>query len=82
MESTKALFHYILNGQKFYITNANYAGSLTVFTQMDPKHTGFMGAFIVETAWYEAKISREIPKMGLKASSTAAIKFTNVRVPK
>ena len=73
---------YILNGQKAYITNANYAGGLTVFAQMDPKNPGFIGAFIVETAWDGVKIGREIPKMGLKASSTAAISFSNVRVPK
>jgi len=74
--------HYILNGQKSYITNANYAGGLTVFAQMDSKHPGFMGAFIVETSWDGVKIGKEIPKMGLKASSTAGIKFKNVRVPK
>jgi acyl-CoA dehydrogenase family protein 9 len=73
---------YILNGQKAYITNANYAGGLTVFAQMDPKNPGFLGAFIVETAWDGVKIGQEIPKMGLKASSTAAISFSNVRVPK
>ena len=73
---------YILNGQKAYITNANYAGGLTVFAQMDPENPGFIGAFIVETVWDGVKIGREIPKMGLKASSTAAISFSNVRVPK
>lgn len=73
--------HYILNGQKTYITNANYAGGLTVFAQMDPKRPGFMGAFIVETAWEGVKIGKDMPKMGLKASSTAAIQFKNVRVP-
>jgi acyl-CoA dehydrogenase family protein 9 len=73
---------YVLNGQKAYITNANYAGGLTVFAQMDPINPGFLGAFIVETAWDGVKIGREIPKMGLKASSTAAISFSNVRVPK
>jgi acyl-CoA dehydrogenase family protein 9 len=73
--------HYILNGQKTYITNANYAGGLTVFAQLDPRQPGFMGAFIVETGWEGVKIGKDMPKMGLKASSTAAIRFTNVRVP-
>ena len=73
--------HYILNGQKAYITNANYAGGLTVFAQLDPKHPGFMGALIVETGWEGVKVGEDIPKMGLKASSTAAIQFKNVRVP-
>jgi acyl-CoA dehydrogenase family protein 9 len=74
--------HYILNGTKTYITNANYAGGLTVFAQMDPARPGFMGAFIVETAWDGVKIGKDMPKMGLKASSTASIQFTDVKVPR
>ncbi len=73
--------HYILNGQKAYITNANYARGLTTFAQLDPNRPGWMGAFIVETGWDGVKIGREMPKMGLKASSTAAIQFKNVRIP-
>jgi acyl-CoA dehydrogenase family member 9 len=73
--------HYLLNGQKTYITNANYAGALTVFAQMDPGRPGFMGAFIVETGWTGVKIGKDMPKMGLKASSTAAIQFRDVSVP-
>lgn len=73
--------HYILNGQKTYITNANYARGLTVFAQMDPKRPGFMGAFIVETGWNGVEIGKDMPKMGLKASSTAAIRFKDVCVP-
>lgn len=72
---------YLLNGQKTYITNANYAGALTVFAQMDQAHPGFMGAFIVETGWAGVKIGKDMPKMGLKASSTAAIQFRDVKVP-
>ncbi len=74
--------HYILNGQKTYITNANYAGGLTVFAQMDPKRPGYMGAFIVETGWEGVKIGKDMPKMGLKLSSTAAVGLKDVRVPK
>lgn len=73
--------HYILNGQKAYITNANYAGGLTTFAQLDPKRPGFMGAFIVETGWKGVKVGPEMPKMGLKASSTAPIQFKDVQVP-
>jgi acyl-CoA dehydrogenase family protein 9 len=73
--------HYVVNGTKTYITNANYAGGLTVFSQMDPERPGFMGAFIIETAWEGVKIGMDMPKMGLKASSTATIEFHNVRVP-
>jgi acyl-CoA dehydrogenase family member 9 len=85
IESTAVLSedgkHYILNGQKTYITNANYAGGLTVFAQLDSKKPGFMGSFIVETTWDGVTIGKDMPKMGLKASSTAAIQFKDVRVP-
>lgn len=74
--------HYILNGQKSYITNANYAGGLTTFAQMDPAKPGFMGAFIVETGWPGVTVGKDMAKMGLKASSTATIGFKNVRVPR
>jgi acyl-CoA dehydrogenase family protein 9 len=74
--------YYILNGSKAYITNANYAQAMTVFAQMDLQRPGFMGAFIVDTGWEGVKIGKDIPKMGLKASSTAAVHFKDVRVPK
>ena len=74
--------HYLLNGRKAYITNANYAGAMTVFAQMDPQRPGYMGAFIVETGWQGVKISKDIPKMGLRASSTAAVQFQDVRIPR
>ncbi len=74
--------HYVLNGHKTYITNANYAGGLTVFAQLDSKRPGFIGAFIVETGWEGVRVRKEMPKMGLKASSTAPIQFKNVRIPK
>ena len=73
--------YYILNGQKSYITNGNYAGGLTVFAQLPSDKPGFMGAFIVETDWDGVKVSKDIPKMGLKISSTTSIIFKNCKVP-
>lgn len=73
--------HYILNGQKTYITNGGFAGGLTVFAQMDPEKPGFMGAFIVETASEGVEPGKEIPKMGLKISSTTPISLKDVKVP-
>ena len=57
---------YVLNGHKTYITNANYAGAMTVFAQLDAKRPGFMGAFIVETGWEGVRVGKEMPKMGLR----------------
>ena len=74
--------HYLLNGQKTYITNANFAGAMTVFAQTDPENHDKMGAFIVETSWKGVKIGKEMPKMGIEESSTAPVRFNNVAVPK
>lgn len=73
--------HYILNGTKTYITNAGYAGGMTVFAQMDPEKPGYMGAFIVETAWDGVKVGKDMPKMGLKGSSTSSVQLKDVHVP-
>ncbi|MEX2444123.1 MAG: acyl-CoA dehydrogenase family protein [Alkalispirochaeta sp.] len=75
--------HYILNGSKTYITNGNYAGGMTVFAQLDPENRpGYMGAFIVEAAWDGVTVGKDMPKMGLKVSSTTPIRFKDVRVPR
>lgn len=71
--------HYVLNGTKTYITNANYAGGLTVFARLN--EPGRLICLIVETAWEGVKIGADMPKMGLKASSTASVSFRNVKVP-
>lgn len=74
--------YYILNGSKTYITNGNYAGAMTVFAQLDPdERPGFMGAFIVERGWDGVEVGADMPKMGLKVSSTTPIRFRDVRVP-
>ncbi|MEJ2664209.1 MAG: acyl-CoA dehydrogenase family protein [Spirochaetia bacterium] len=73
--------YYTLNGSKTFITNANYAGGMTVFARLEGAPKGTLGAFIVERAWEGVSVGRDMPKMGLKASSTASIHFKNVRVP-
>ncbi len=75
--------HYVLNGSKTYITNGNYAGGFTVFAQLDPQNPGKkIGAFIVERDWDGVNVGKDMPKMGLKVSSTTPIRFKNVKVPK
>ncbi len=74
--------HYVLNGTKTYITNGNYAGGYTVFAQLDPENRpGYMGAFIVERAWEGVSVGADMPKMGLKVSSTSSLRFKDVKVP-
>jgi len=73
--------HWILNGQKTYITNANYAQNFTVFAQIEGNRPGHMGAFVVDRASAGLTVGPDMPKMGLKASSTAFLRFDDVRVP-
>ncbi len=80
-ELSKEGTHYVLNGRKTYITNANYAQAFTIFAQMDPEKPGHMGVFIVHRDWEGVEVGADMPKMGLKASSTASIQLKDVRVP-
>ena len=69
--------HYILNGQKMWITNGGFADVFTIFAQVDgDKFT----AFIVERGMGVVS-GREEPKLGLDGSSTTALILENVRVP-
>jgi hypothetical protein len=80
---TKALLsedgkHYILNGQKMWITNAGFADVFTVFAQVDgDKFTGF----IVEKSFEGISLGEEEHKMGIKGSSTRQVFFSDCKVP-
>ncbi|MEL7118544.1 MAG: acyl-CoA dehydrogenase family protein [Bacteroidota bacterium] len=70
--------HYILNGQKMWITNAGFAGLFIVFAQVDgDKFTGF----IVEKGSEGLTLGAEEDKLGIKGSSTRQVFFENVKVP-
>ncbi|MFN8240868.1 MAG: acyl-CoA dehydrogenase family protein [Bacteroidales bacterium] len=71
--------HYILNGQKMWITNAGFADTLVVFAKIDTDRV--LSAFIVETAYPGVVIGPDEHKMGIKGSSTAQIYFNDVKVP-
>ncbi|HAV29702.1 MAG TPA: acyl-CoA dehydrogenase [Saprospirales bacterium] len=70
--------HYILNGQKMWITNAGFADVFTVFAQV-PEH-GFTG-FIVEKGMEGFTLGEEEEKLGIKGSSTRQVYFENVKLP-
>lgn len=74
---------YILNGTKYWITNAGVADYMTIFATIDPakQHAG-IGAFLVERNWDGVSVGKTIPKLGQRCSNTAGINFKNVRVPK
>ena len=69
--------HYILNGQKMWITNGGAADLFTVFAKVGGEK---FTAFLVERA-FGVKSGAEEQKMGIKGSSTTALYFDNVPVP-
>jgi alkylation response protein AidB-like acyl-CoA dehydrogenase len=71
--------HYILNGQKMWITNANFADTQVVFAKIDKDRV--LSAFIVEKNYPGVVINPDEHKMGIKGSSTAQIFYNDVKVP-
>ncbi|MBZ5504721.1 MAG: acyl-CoA dehydrogenase family protein [Acidobacteriia bacterium] len=70
--------HYILNGQKMWITNGGAADLFIVFAKVGGEK---FTAFIVERAFGGLTSGAEEHKMGIQGSSTTAIYFDNVKVP-
>jgi len=71
--------HYILNGQKMWITNAGFADVMTVFAKIDNDRV--LSAFIVERDFPGITFNPEEKKMGIKGSSTRQIFFNDCKVP-
>jgi len=71
--------HYILNGQKMWITNSGFADVFTVFAKIDNDRV--LSAFIVERSFPGIVFNPEEKKMGIKGSSTRQIFFNDVKVP-
>lgn len=71
--------HYILNGQKMWITNAGFSDLHTVFAKIDDDEN--LTAFLVETSWDGITTNPEEKKMGIKGSSTRQVFYNNVKVP-
>ncbi|MEJ8785931.1 acyl-CoA dehydrogenase family protein [Peptoniphilus sp. HCN-40583] len=75
--------HYILNGQKIFITNAPAADTYVVFAVTTPDiGTHGISAFIVEKDFEGFTFSDHYDKLGIRSSTTAELHFNNVRVPK
>ncbi len=70
--------HYILNGQKMWITNGGAADLFTVFAKVGGEK---FTAFLVERSFPGVTSGAEEKKMGIKGSSTTAVYFENVPVP-
>ena len=70
--------HYVLNGQKMWITNGGKADLFTVFAKISGEQ---FTAFLVERAFPGVSSGAEEKKMGIKGSSTTPVFFDNVQVP-
>ncbi|HEY6270262.1 MAG TPA: acyl-CoA dehydrogenase family protein [Candidatus Acidoferrum sp.] len=78
-ELNKEGTHYILNGQKMWITNGGFADIYIVFAKIDGEK---FTAFIVERSFPGFKPGNEEHKMGIHGSSTTPIFLENCKVPK
>jgi alkylation response protein AidB-like acyl-CoA dehydrogenase len=71
--------HWILNGQKMWITNGGFADVFIVFAKVDGEK---FSCFIVERNYPGFSVGAEEKKMGIKGSSTVPIFFENCKVPR
>jgi len=71
--------HYLLNGQKIWITNGGFADVYIVFAKIDADKN--LSAFIVERSFEGFSIGEEEKKFGIKGSSTVQLFFDNCKVP-
>jgi len=78
-ELNKEGTHYILNGQKMWITNGGFADLFVVFAKVDGEK---FSAFIVEKKFPGCKPGNEEHKMGIHGSSTTPVFLENCQVPK
>jgi len=76
--------HFLLNGQKIWITNGGFADFFTVFAKTSPDASGQKGkitAFAVTRDMAGVSTGPHEDKMGIRASSTTSVYFDNVKVP-
>jgi butyryl-CoA dehydrogenase/short/branched chain acyl-CoA dehydrogenase len=73
---------YVLNGSKLWITNAREAGLYLVFATVDPA-AGYKGitCFLIEKGTVGFTLGRKEDKLGIRASSTCELVFSECRVP-
>jgi len=71
--------HYVINGQKMWITNSGFANVFIVFAKIDDDKN--LSAFIVDGDIDGIQLNPEEKKMGIKGSSTRQVFFNDVKVP-
>ncbi|WP_462249447.1 acyl-CoA dehydrogenase family protein [Ekhidna sp.] len=71
--------HYVINGQKMWISNAGFADLLIIFAKIDDDKK--LSAFIAERTWDGITMNDEEKKLGIKGSSTRQVFFNDLKVP-
>ena len=75
--------HWLLNGQKIFITNGGVADTYVVFAVTTPDiGTRGISAFIVEKGWKGFTFEPHYDKMGIRSSETCQLNFDDVKIPK
>ena len=69
--------HYVLNGEKMWISNAGFADLFTVFAKVE----GGITAFLIERGTPGFAVGAEEHKLGIRGSSTCPLVLTDVKVP-
>jgi isovaleryl-CoA dehydrogenase len=73
---------YVLNGTKFWITNAPHADTLVVYAKTDPDGASRgVTAFLVEKGFKGFSVSKKLDKMGMRGSDTAELVFEDCEIP-
>jgi isovaleryl-CoA dehydrogenase len=73
---------FVLNGTKFWITNAPHADTLIVYAKTDPEASSRgISAFIIEKGFAGFRVSQKLDKMGMRGSDTGELVFEDCEVP-
>jgi isovaleryl-CoA dehydrogenase len=74
---------YVLNGNKFWITNAPHADTLVVYAKTSPEVGGSHGvtAFLIEKDFPGFRVCQKLDKMGMRGSDTGELVFEDCEVP-
>lgn len=76
--------HFVLNGQKLWITNGNESDIFIIFANVNKKELGYKGitAFVVERGFKGFSVGKKEDKLGIRASSTTELILEDCIVPK
>jgi isovaleryl-CoA dehydrogenase len=73
--------HFVLNGAKYWITNAPHADVLVVYARTGGKGSGGISAFLIEKGMKGYSVSGKLDKLGMRGSDTAELVFEDCEVP-